>query len=49
VYKRHQYEKENVIDKYPEIAEKMKSDFTEWLKSVENSQKGGDYSNIVEQ
>jgi arylsulfatase len=39
------YEKENIIDKYPEIAEKMKSDFSEWLKSVENSKNGKDYIN----
>ncbi len=39
------YEQENIIDKYPEIAEKMKSDFSAWLKSVENSKKGGDYIN----
>lgn len=37
-------EKENIIDKFPEIAEKMKADFSEWLNSVEISQKGGDYS-----
>lgn len=38
-------EKENIIDKYPEIAKKMKSDFSEWLNSVENSKNGGDYIN----
>lgn len=36
-------EKENIIDTYPEIAKKMKSDLSEWLKSVEVSKKGGDY------
>lgn len=38
-------EKENIINRYPEIAEKMKADLSEWLKSVENSKMGGDYNN----
>lgn len=38
-------EEENIIDKNSEIAEKMKSDLSGWLKSVENSKKGGDYTN----
>jgi len=38
-------EKENIINKYPEIAEKLKTELAEWLKSVENSKTGGDYFN----
>ncbi|MEM9832177.1 MAG: sulfatase-like hydrolase/transferase [Bacteroidota bacterium] len=38
-------EKENIIDKYPEIAEEMKSNLEKWLKSVENSKNGIDYFN----
>lgn len=38
-------EKENIIDKYPKIAEKMKADLSDWLNSVEISKKGGDYIN----
>jgi arylsulfatase A-like enzyme len=38
-----QSENENIIDEYPEIAEKMKYDLSEWLISVENSNKGRDY------
>jgi arylsulfatase A-like enzyme len=37
------FENENIIEKYPELAEKMKSEFSEWLKSVEKSKIGEDY------
>ena len=36
-------EKENIIDVYPGVAEKLKTDLFEWLNSVENSKKGTDY------
>ena len=36
-------EKENIIGKYPEIAEKLKADLMLWLDSVEASKKGMDY------
>jgi len=37
-------EKKNIIEKYPAIAEKMRVELSEWLKSVENSRKGNDYN-----
>ena len=37
-------EKENIIEEFPEVAEKLKADLIEWLNSVENSKKGMDYS-----
>ena len=37
-------EKENIIDEFPEVAEKLKTDLFEWLSSVENSKKGMDYN-----
>lgn len=40
-------EKENIIDQNLEIAENMKSDFSEWLKSVENSKNGLDYKDSL--
>ena len=36
-------EKENIIQKEPEIASKMKNELNHWLRSVENSKKGMDY------
>lgn len=36
-------EKENVIQKYPKIAERLKADLSVWLNSVEDSKKGMDY------
>ena len=36
-------EKENIIQKEPEIATKMKNELFNWLRSVENSKKGMDY------
>jgi hypothetical protein len=38
-------EEENIIDNYPQIAEEMKANLSEWLKSVENSKRGEDYTN----
>lgn len=37
-------EKENIIDGYPRVVERLKSDLFEWLNSVEKSKKGMDYS-----
>ena len=37
-------EKENIIEKYPEIAEKLKADLLIWLNSVDRSKKGIDYN-----
>jgi len=37
-------EKKNIIDKFPEAAEQLKTDLFEWLNSVENSKKGMDYN-----
>ena len=36
-------EKENIIERYPELAEKLKTDLSVWLKSVRKSQIGIDY------
>lgn len=36
-------EKENIIEEYPQIAEKMKAELFQWLSSVENSGRGMDY------
>lgn len=36
-------ETNNVIERYPRVATKLKADLSEWLLSVENSQKGLDY------
>ncbi|MFC2099108.1 N-acetylgalactosamine 6-sulfate sulfatase, partial [Bacteroidota bacterium] len=37
-------EKENIIQKVPEIAAIMKKDLYAWIDSVENSKKGMDYN-----
>ena len=39
-------EKENIIEKYPEVAGIMKEELNVWLKSVEDSKKGNDYINV---
>ena len=36
-------EKKDIIEEFPEIAEKMKADLNSWLNSVENSSQGMDY------
>lgn len=36
-------EKENIIEKHPEIASKLKADLMQWKKSVDESSKGEDY------
>ncbi|WP_394370968.1 sulfatase family protein [Echinicola marina] len=36
-------EKDNIIQQLPFVASKMESELQEWLRSVENSKKGGDY------
>lgn len=36
-------ETEDIIEEYPQIAEKMKTELSQWLSSVENSAKGMDY------
>ncbi|WP_215225637.1 sulfatase family protein [Echinicola shivajiensis] len=36
-------EKENIIQQLPFVASKMETELQEWLRSVENSKKGGDY------
>lgn len=38
-------EKDNIIQKAPKIASKMKKDLYVWINSVENSKKGLDYNN----
>ncbi|WP_299535290.1 sulfatase-like hydrolase/transferase [Ulvibacterium sp.] len=39
-------ETENVIRKYPEIAEQLKAELSAWLNSVEISKKGMDYTQV---
>jgi arylsulfatase A-like enzyme len=39
-------EKENIITKYPELADKMKAELSQWQISVENSRNGGDYKEL---
>jgi arylsulfatase A-like enzyme len=36
-------EKKDIIKEYPELAESLKADLTDWLNSVENSKEGRDY------
>ncbi|EPR67730.1 sulfatase family protein [Cyclobacterium qasimii] len=36
-------EKNNIINEFPEVAEQLESELSEWLTSVENSRKGMDY------
>ena len=37
-------EKENIIEEYPGIAEKLKADLLVWLNSIESSKRGMDYN-----
>ncbi len=37
-------EKNNIISQHPEVAEKMKKELYDWIKSVENSNIGADYN-----